>query len=330
MRVAREILTGLLLVLMLAGCGGGGGGGGGDSVDPPSSVATLADLALSAGDLDQAFQSDQFVYTATVGFLTTATTVTPTTTDAAATVTVNGVDVGSGSASAPISLAVGENTLTVIVTAEDGVTTGTYTVTVTRESPSTVATLADLALSAGDLDQAFQSDQYDYTATVGFLTTATTVTPTTTDAAATVSVNGVDVVSGSASAPIPLVVGENTLTVIVTAEDGVSTGTYTVTVTRESHVQCRHPCRSRPLGGHSGPGVSVHPVRLYRNGEFSHDRNDSHADDIGCRRHGECERSGLSHRAAPAHQSRWSSGRTPSRSLSPRQTGCPPAPIPLP
>ena len=40
--------------------------------------------------------------------------------------------------------------------------------------------------------------------------------------------------SGSASAPIPLAVGENTLTVIVTAEDGVSTGTYTVTVTRES------------------------------------------------------------------------------------------------
>ncbi len=220
---------------MLAGCGGGGGGGGGgNGVDPPSGVATLADLALSAGDLDHAFQPDQFVYTATVGFLTTATTVTPTTTDAAATVIVNGVAVGSGSASAPIPLVVGENTLTVIVTAEDGVNTGTYTVTVTRESQSGVATLADLALSAGDLDQAFEPDQYVYTATVGFLTTATTVTPTTTDAAATVIVNGVAVGSGSASAPIPLVVGENTLTVIVTAEDGVNTGTYTVTVTRES------------------------------------------------------------------------------------------------
>jgi hypothetical protein len=235
MRAARGILTGLLLMLMLAGCGGGGGGGGdSDSVDLPSSVTTLADLTLSAGDLDQAFQSDQFVYSATVGFLTTVTTLTPTTTDAAATVSVNGLDVVSGSASAPIPLVVGENTLTVIVTAEDGVTTGTYTVTVTRESRSSVATLADLVLSAGDLDQAFQSDQFVYTATAGFLTTATTVTATTTDVAATVSVNGVDVVSGNASAPIPLVVGENTVTVIVTAEDGVSTGTYTVTVTRAS------------------------------------------------------------------------------------------------
>ena len=235
MRAAREIITGLLLVLSLAGCGGGGGGGGGgDSVDPPSSVATLADLALSAGDLDQVFQSDRFVYTATVGFLTTVTTVTPTTTDAAATVTVNGVAVTSGSASAPIPLTVGANTLTVIVTAEDGVSTSTYTVTVTRESRSSVATLANLELSAGSLEQTFQSSLFDYTATVGFLTTATTVTPTTTDAAATVTVNGVAVTSGSASAPIPLAVGENTLTVIVTAEDGVSTSTYTVTVTRES------------------------------------------------------------------------------------------------
>jgi len=233
MRTARGVLECLLLVMLLAGCGGGGGGGGGDPI-APSSVATLADLVLSAGSLDQAFQSDQFVYTATVSFLTTATTVTPTLSDAAATVSVNGIDVSSGSASAPIPLVVGENTLTVIVTAEDGVTTRTYTVTVTRESSACEVTLADLVLSAGSLDQAFQSSQCVYTATVNFLTTATTVTPTTSDAAATVSVNGVDVSSGSASAPIPLVVGENTLTVIVTAADGVSTGTYTVTVTRES------------------------------------------------------------------------------------------------
>jgi len=155
MRVAREILTGLLLVLMLASCGGGGGGGsssGGGSVT--SCDVTLADLVLSAGSLDQAFQSTQCVYTATVGFLMTATTVTPTTSDAAATVTVNGVDVASGSASAAIPLAVGKNTLTVIVTADDGVTTGTYTVTVTRESASDFAQQAYIkASNTGSGDQ---------------------------------------------------------------------------------------------------------------------------------------------------------------------------------
>ena len=98
MRAVRGILAGLLLVLLLADCGGGGGGGGGggDGVVVPSCDVTLAGLVLSAGTLDQVFQSSQCVYTATVGFLTTATTVTPTTSDAAATVSVNGVAVCIG------------------------------------------------------------------------------------------------------------------------------------------------------------------------------------------------------------------------------------------
>ncbi len=183
MKAPRGILAGLLLTVLLVGCGGGGGGGGdGNVVIAPSSNATLADLDLSAGALDPVFQASQSDYTATVGFLTTATTVTPTTSDAAATVSVNGVAVTSGSASAPIPLAVGENPITVSVTAEDGVTTGTYTLTVTRQSASSNATLADLDLSAGSLDPVFQASQSDYTATVGFLTAATTVTPTTSDA----------------------------------------------------------------------------------------------------------------------------------------------------
>jgi len=155
MRVAREILTGLLLMVMLAGCGGGGGSGGGSSSGGVTSCdVTLADLVLSAGSLDQAFQSTQCVYTATVGFLMTATTVAPTTSDAASTVTVNGVDVASGNASAAIPLAVGKNTLTVIVTADDGVTTGTYTVTVTRESAGEFAQQAYIkASNTGSGDQ---------------------------------------------------------------------------------------------------------------------------------------------------------------------------------
>jgi len=153
MRVAREILTGLLLVLMLASCGGGGGGGS-SSGDVTSCDVTLADLVLSAGSMDQAFQSTQCVYTASVGFLMTATTVTPTTSDATSTVTVNGVDVASGDTSTAIPLAVGKNTLTVIVTADDGVTTGTYTVTVTRESASEFAQQAYIkASNTGDGDQ---------------------------------------------------------------------------------------------------------------------------------------------------------------------------------
>jgi gliding motility-associated-like protein len=53
----------------------------------------------------------------------------------ASTITVNGITVASGSPSGAIALNTGANTLTIIVTAQDGVTTDTYTVTVTRAMP---------------------------------------------------------------------------------------------------------------------------------------------------------------------------------------------------
>ena len=52
------------------------------------------------------------------------------------------------------------------------------------------------------------------------------------DSMATVKVNGTTVASGSASASIPLVLGANTITVLVTAQDGVTTTSYVLTVTR--------------------------------------------------------------------------------------------------
>jgi Cadherin-like beta sandwich domain len=59
-------------------------------------------------------------------------TVTPTLADSTATITVNSVPVTSGSASGAINLKVGANLITVIVTAEDGATRTTTTITVTR------------------------------------------------------------------------------------------------------------------------------------------------------------------------------------------------------
>jgi hypothetical protein len=69
---------------------------------------------------------------------------------------------------------------------------------------------------------------------VNFLTHSTTVTSTTDDAKATVTVNNEAVVSGDASEPIVLSEGLNTITVIVTAEDEITTNTYTIEVTRDS------------------------------------------------------------------------------------------------
>ena len=108
--------------------------------------------------------------------------------------------------------------------------------TTTYGAPSADATLSGLVVTATTgavpLSPAFVSSTAAYTASVANEVSSVTVTPTTTMAASTVTVDGTAVVSGAASLAIPLTVGANTITVIVTAPDPRSTLTYTVVVTR--------------------------------------------------------------------------------------------------
>jgi len=152
MKVAGGVLAGLLLVVLLSGCGGGGSGGAADVA--PGSDASLASLDLWPGVLDQVFQPSQLLYTATVGFLASTMTITPATSDPAANVSVNGLAVPSGSATLPIPLTIGQNLISVHVTAEDGISTTGYTLTVTRQTENEFAQQAYIkASNSGDGDQ---------------------------------------------------------------------------------------------------------------------------------------------------------------------------------
>ncbi|CAM3552966.1 MULTISPECIES: cadherin-like beta sandwich domain-containing protein [Saccharibacillus] len=202
---------------------------------PPSSNAFLADLALSQGSLSPLFASGTTGYSASVPNSVASLNVTPTVSNANASVTVNGVAVTSGNASGSIALNVGTNEIKTVVTAQDGTTTQTYTVNVTRaQVPSANADLSALALSSGTLSPAFASDKTGYIASVSNATTSLTVTPTLADARASVTVNDSAVSSGNASGAIGLLVGPNRITVKVTAENGTSQS-YTVTVTRAAN-----------------------------------------------------------------------------------------------
>jgi hypothetical protein len=99
-----------------------------------STEARLAGLTLSQGTLTPVFSSTTFAYTATVANSVASVTVTPTVLDASATVTVNDLAVASGTPSGAIALSVGAKTITAVGTAQDGVTTQTYTVEVTRQT----------------------------------------------------------------------------------------------------------------------------------------------------------------------------------------------------
>ncbi len=117
-----------------------------------------------------------------------------------------------------------EQAETVTVTASHGGSEiGSATVTI--NSVSQDATLSSLSLSGIDIG-AFSSTLTAYEASVTNAVTMTTVTATPTHSAATVTIEP--------NSQVPLVEGPNEITLTVTAEDGTTTETYTVTVTRAS------------------------------------------------------------------------------------------------
>ena len=192
-----------------------------------STDATLSALTLSGVNFGT-FDSTAISYSAQVSNSVTETTVTPTVNHSGASyvIKLGGVTNADGT----VSLAVGSNVITIEVTAEDGETTRTYTVTVIRATPpSTDATLSALTLSGINFGT-FASGTTSYTAQVAYSVSETTVTPTVNDSGAShvIKLGGVTDLDGV----IDLAVGSNVITVEVTAEDGNTTRTYTVTVTR--------------------------------------------------------------------------------------------------
>ncbi|ETT64501.1 tail fiber protein [Paenibacillus sp. FSL H8-0457] len=100
---------------------------------PVPGDADLSGLALSHGTLAPAFNPAVTSYISHVGNRITEIRITPSVSDPQATVTINGKAVSAGQASDSISLAVGSNTIHLMVTAQNGAAK-TYTVDVTREA----------------------------------------------------------------------------------------------------------------------------------------------------------------------------------------------------
>ncbi len=205
--------------------------------------------ALSIGT----FVAETESYTASVANSVTHVKLTPRTAHSGASIKVGkGTSlsaVTSGSASDAIALSVGANAIKVEVTAQDGTTKKTYTVTVTRAT-ATQSTNANLsALTAKNHTSAtgtfsalaltpstFSATTTSYTASVANSITHVKLTPTKAHTGASIKVGKgtslTAVTSGSESTAIALSEGANAIKVEVTAEDGATKRTYTVTVTR--------------------------------------------------------------------------------------------------
>ncbi len=219
-----------------------------------STDATLSDLVVNDGTTDltltPTFASGMYTYTASVVSTVAEVTVTPTKNDSGATIeyldgddatlTDAGTDAGH-----QVAVAEGDTVIKVKVTAEDGNATQTYMVTVKRAAAdaSTDATLSDLVVNDGNMDltlmPGFASSTIAYMASVATAVTEVTVTATPNDSGATIEYLGAspivtleDADTGVTGHQVAVAVGETVIQVKVTAEDGVTTQTYTVTVNR--------------------------------------------------------------------------------------------------
>ena len=195
-----------------------------------SSHAALVLLRLAEADLG-AFSPTVTAYAAAVPHTTARVTLTAH--GAAGTrIAYTAADADPAAAGQQADLAVGANAIEVVVTAADGTTARTYTVTVTRATAvSDDATLSALSLSGIDIG-AFSAATTAYAANVGSTVSETTVTATPAHAAATVAIADAAGSTAAGERTVALAEGANTITVAVTAEDGTATLTYAATVTR--------------------------------------------------------------------------------------------------
>ena len=120
----------------------------------PSTDASLSSLVPSNGTLAEVFTSANTSYTSSVSSASAGITITPVSANASATIQarVNGgtySNVTSASPSGSLTLAGGSNTIDVRVTAQNQVTTRTYSIAITRRTPFQDWTLASGLSGAG-------------------------------------------------------------------------------------------------------------------------------------------------------------------------------------
>ena len=184
-----------------------------------SSNANLSNLGIRPHDFS-GFRSATTSYSVTVPADTESVEVYAEAQDSSATVT------GTGT----VNLQEGENTVNVVVTAEDG-TTKTYTITITRETAEDTGEnteiiegegLASLSIQNIELSPKFETNVYEYTAK--YIGEGTTLQI---EANPTSEEYQVEIVGNE-----ELKEGENLITILVSDSDGNNVATYQITVNK--------------------------------------------------------------------------------------------------
>ncbi|WP_341301994.1 cadherin-like beta sandwich domain-containing protein [Lysinibacillus sp. FSL H8-0500] len=167
-------------------------------------------------------------YQVEVGNDVSMQTIIATSSDPLAKINIEGQPPSIGTLSYQANLNVGDNVIPIVVTAQDGYSKKTYTLTIKR-LPSNEATLKSLTVNHGTLNPMFAANEETYTLQVEHAVAALQITAETTNNGARMTING----NRKTSETIALVAGQTTtIPIVVTAQNGMTQKTYTLAVTR--------------------------------------------------------------------------------------------------
>ncbi len=199
-------------------------------VQAQSNDATLSDLSVTGHPLDKEFQPTGLNYS--IGNITYGTSqvlvnASATNVDSTIEYYLDGVKQDSNLINIPNVF--GQKTISVKVTAADGITEKTYNITYNLVA-STNAYLSSLVPSEGTLD--FLKTKMYYELTVAHEVTSIDLSMTTEDSNASVSANGESFFTPKTITIENLTVGNNPVSIIVTAQDTKTKETYNVVIKR--------------------------------------------------------------------------------------------------
>lgn len=214
--------------------------------DPPSKDATLKSLVIADQDSKEIiydFDSEVTRYTIDVPYEVQKVKFTPTAAyDNVSKIMINNRKVKNGETSSlfPLNSDTSINTeFTITVTPEDtSAPSKVYTVIFKQKPPNSDARLIKLEVgNATDFAPIFMPSKTAYTAKVAAGAEGVTVTATANDPNAKIKIDGKPVESGKASELIRILEVKQKVQVVVTAQDGKTQMTYTITFTNENYIE---------------------------------------------------------------------------------------------
>ena len=216
-------------------------GDGQQSSDEPR----LTGLTIERGAIAPDFDPETFSYAVTVGRDVSRLTVTPSVGGGAG-LLFQPPDADLDAAGHQVWLddarrdAPSETTITIIVRSPDGRKLDSYQLRITRSSHDDDASLSSLGVGDAELSPTFSATVTQYTVTV--IEDTLTVAPMTTSAGANPVIMPPDADDSTDGHQVSLALGDTTVTITVTAEDGTTVQEYVIVVTRTLPPQREDEC----------------------------------------------------------------------------------------